>query len=156
MFQKMEKERKDNKLLNRNLLKIMQTVVNRKATRFLPFNRHRNRKKKQSEPYLMVVELFNMQTGYLPLLMKTPEKNRTVPNPRPCARPIQETANEDDDYHSLVNSVQRHTRSSVAYCFVSILDNNHSAYSITQRTAQSKQTFNLSSFGRKTESDRRH
>ena len=39
-----------------------------------------------------------------------------MPNPHPCARPIQETGNEDDDYHSLVNSVQRHTRCSAAYC----------------------------------------
>ena len=45
-----------------------------------------------------------------------PEEHWTVPNPHPCARPIQETGNEDDDYHSLVNSVQRHTRCSAAYC----------------------------------------
>ena len=44
-----------------------------------------------------------------------PEENWTVPNPHPCARRLQEAANEDDDYHSLANSVQRHTRCSAAY-----------------------------------------
>ena len=34
-----------------------------------------------------------------------PEEYWTVPNPHPCAKHLQEAANEDDDSHSLVNSV---------------------------------------------------
>ena len=45
-----------------------------------------------------------------------PDGNWAVPNPHPSAIPIQETGNENDDYHSLVNSVERHTRCSTAYC----------------------------------------
>ena len=44
-----------------------------------------------------------------------PEENGTVPNPHLCAKHLQEGANEGDDYHCLVNSVQRHTRCSTVY-----------------------------------------
>ena len=44
-----------------------------------------------------------------------PEETWTVPDPHPCAKHLQEAENEDDDYHSLVNSAQHHTRCSAAY-----------------------------------------
>ena len=45
-----------------------------------------------------------------------PQENWTVPRPHPSAVPIQDIQNEDDDYHALVNSVERHTKCSTAYC----------------------------------------
>ncbi|XP_078352432.1 uncharacterized protein LOC144637171 [Oculina patagonica] len=45
-----------------------------------------------------------------------PQENWTVPSPHPSALPFQQTENEDSDYHALVNSVERRTKCSTAYC----------------------------------------
>ena len=39
-----------------------------------------------------------------------------LPTPHPCSTPFDKITNYDDDYHNLVNSVQRHTHCSTAYC----------------------------------------
>ena len=54
MLKKMKKKQNDKNILNGEVLKVMQMVVNRKAALFFPFNRHSNGNKKQSEPSLMV------------------------------------------------------------------------------------------------------
>lgn len=45
-----------------------------------------------------------------------PDESWTSPDPHPCAVSVQDVADSDDDYHNLVNSVERHTRCSAAYC----------------------------------------
>ena len=45
-----------------------------------------------------------------------PQENWTLPSPHPSALPFQRIENEDTDYHALVNSVERHTKCSTAYC----------------------------------------
>ncbi|XP_028408792.1 uncharacterized protein LOC114531365 [Dendronephthya gigantea] len=45
-----------------------------------------------------------------------PDENWTVPDPHPSAVKATSVDNHDVDYHRLVNSVERHTRCSPAYC----------------------------------------
>ncbi len=46
-----------------------------------------------------------------------PDETWRVPVPHPCAVNVIDIGNTDDnDYHDIVNMVQRHTRSSAAYC----------------------------------------
>ena len=45
-----------------------------------------------------------------------PQENWAVPSPHPSAVSIQDVENMDSDYQALVNSVQRHTKCSTAYC----------------------------------------
>ena len=45
-----------------------------------------------------------------------PQENWTVPSPHPSAISIQNVENLDSDYQALVNSVERHTKCSTAYC----------------------------------------
>ena len=45
-----------------------------------------------------------------------PDDNWTMPNPHPCAVQVNEIVDIDLDYQDLVNSVERHTRCSSAYC----------------------------------------
>ena len=45
-----------------------------------------------------------------------PQENWNLPSPHPSALPFQRIENEDSDYHALVNSVERHTKCSTAYC----------------------------------------
>ena len=39
----------------------------------------------------------------------------SVPNPHPCTVPFRNVQDQDEDYHQLVNTVERHTRCSSAY-----------------------------------------
>ena len=43
-------------------------------------------------------------------------KGWSVPNPRPCTVPFRNVQDQDEDYHQIVNTVERHTRCSPAYC----------------------------------------
>ena len=45
-----------------------------------------------------------------------PDALWSLPNPHPCTVSIHNVVDLEDDYHDLVNSVQRHTRCSTAYC----------------------------------------
>ena len=46
-----------------------------------------------------------------------PDETWRIPVPHPCTWTIQDiTDADDDDYHNMVNTVQRHTRCSAAYC----------------------------------------
>ena len=46
-----------------------------------------------------------------------PEENQwEAPNPHPSCIPFEDVVDQDEDYHDLVNSVERHTRCSPAYC----------------------------------------
>ncbi len=45
-----------------------------------------------------------------------PDSTWSLPVPHPCAVKFQHIADVNTDYHDLVNSVQRHTRCSAAYC----------------------------------------
>ena len=45
-----------------------------------------------------------------------PQDTWSLPAPHPSAVRIERVADLDSDYHDLVNSVQRHTRCSAAYC----------------------------------------
>ena len=45
-----------------------------------------------------------------------PDDYWSIPNPHPCSIPIANVADEDEDYSNLVNTVQRHTKCSTAYC----------------------------------------
>ncbi|XP_028419074.1 uncharacterized protein LOC114544711 [Dendronephthya gigantea] len=45
-----------------------------------------------------------------------PDENWTLPDPHPSAVKATSVDNHDVDYHRLVNSVERHTRCSPAYC----------------------------------------
>ena len=45
-----------------------------------------------------------------------PDDNWSMPNPHPCAVQVNEILDIDLDYQDLVNSVERHTRCSSAYC----------------------------------------
>ena len=45
-----------------------------------------------------------------------PDETWCMPVPHPCAVPINSVDDLDDDYYGLVNSVERHTRCSAAYC----------------------------------------
>lgn len=45
-----------------------------------------------------------------------PDDTWRLPYPHPSARHPSDITDEDTDYHDLVNSVQRHTRCSTAYC----------------------------------------
>ncbi len=45
-----------------------------------------------------------------------PDDTWRLPHPHPSAKHPTEITDEDEDYHDLVNSVQRHTRCSAAYC----------------------------------------
>ena len=44
------------------------------------------------------------------------ENQYQAPNPHPCCIPFQNVVSSEEDYHDLVNSVERHTRCSPAYC----------------------------------------
>ena len=45
-----------------------------------------------------------------------PDDNWTIPNPHPCAVDFHDVVDVDLDYQDLVNTVERHTRCSSAYC----------------------------------------
>ena len=45
-----------------------------------------------------------------------PQDNWTIPSPHPSAISIDNVGNLDRDYEALVNSVERHTKYSTAYC----------------------------------------
>ncbi len=45
-----------------------------------------------------------------------PDESWRLPDTHPCAISVHDVADSDDDYHNLVNSVERHTRCSAAYC----------------------------------------
>ena len=45
-----------------------------------------------------------------------PDETYSLPDPHPCAVAIDKIVDIDSDYHDMVNSVQRHTRCSSAYC----------------------------------------
>ena len=45
-----------------------------------------------------------------------PQENWVVPFPHPPSSLIQNVQNFNDDYQALVNSVERHTKCSTAYC----------------------------------------
>ena len=48
--------------------------------------------------------------------MSLPDELWQLPDPHPCTIPIVEFSDSDRDYCDLVNTVQRHTRCSAAYC----------------------------------------
>lgn len=54
-----------------------------------------------------------MQTGWLP---SPPDELWSLPDPHPCTIPFKEVQDIDSDYSDLLNSVQRHTKCSAAYC----------------------------------------
>ena len=45
-----------------------------------------------------------------------PDENWRIPNPHPSAVSATMVDDRDNDYHRLVNTVERHTRCSPAYC----------------------------------------
>lgn len=45
-----------------------------------------------------------------------PDESWRHPVPHPCATSIRDAPNVDEDYHTLVNTVQRHTHCNAAYC----------------------------------------
>ena len=45
-----------------------------------------------------------------------PDEHWHTPLPHPCAVPSSDVSDVDEDYHALVNTVQRHTQCITAYC----------------------------------------
>ena len=45
-----------------------------------------------------------------------PDDSWCFPDPHPCAVPIHDVQDMDNDYYNLVNTVERHTKCSTAYC----------------------------------------
>ena len=48
--------------------------------------------------------------------MALPDEFWRLPDPHPCAVPTEEVGDSETDYCDLVNSIQRHTQCSAAYC----------------------------------------
>ena len=46
----------------------------------------------------------------------TPDNQWVFPDPHPCSVQFDDIVNMDEDYHNLVNAVERHTHCSPAYC----------------------------------------
>ena len=45
-----------------------------------------------------------------------PNDSWNLPSPHPCAVSLHNVTDLDEDYHNLVNTVERHTRCNAAYC----------------------------------------
>lgn len=74
-----------------------------------------------------------------------PYETWRIPDPHPCTLNVKDiTDTNDDDYYNLVNTVQRHTRCSPAYCLHEKPGQQEQKYRFDQRN--NNQHYNLRSF----------
>ena len=78
-----------------------------------------------------------------------PDELWSLPNPHPCTVSIHNVVDLEDDYHHLVNSIQRHTCCSAAYCLKKGLDNklHNAVLTIYPRPNQTHSTRELEKLG---------